>query len=313
MPIALVPANPFYYCAFGLTIRSDIPLPELRAVPVTEKPHVTIQLGAISPTSEPLVQMGPHVRMSESLFLLDVPCARFAVSAGTMIVIELQENATEADARAFLLGSVMGALCHQRGLLPLHASAVEAAGCAFAFVGAAGAGKSTLALQFHEKGYPLLCDDVCVISASPGADAIAWPGLIHFKLWRGSLEAAGKTISGLDRVLETMDKFRLPAQLLARDQACPLKAVYVLVRQEDHPLAIRRLLGVEAMRALVSHTYKGQFIPPMCRSAHFTACVEVLRSVAVFEVRKKWGLDFLAGDARHLEEHFMEFVRFQNR
>ena len=31
--------------------------------------------------------------------------------------------------RAYLLGAVFGALCHQRGIMPLHASAIDVGGC----------------------------------------------------------------------------------------------------------------------------------------------------------------------------------------
>lgn len=315
MDKAPAPANPYFYRAFGLTFRSDILLPELRVAATAAEPDVTIQVGAIPAPREPVESLGPYIRLSARLFLLDLPCARFAVSAGRRIVIEPKVGANEANVRAFLLGSIMGALCHQRGLLPLHAGAVAVGGSAFGFVGTSGAGKSTLALQFHQHGFPLLCEDVCVVSACAQGEAAAWPGLVHFKLWRDSIEAVGKSVSGLNRVLDTMNKYRLPAHLLANDEAYPLKAIYVLASQEHSSPLICRLRGVEAMKALVSHTYKGQFIPQTNRPTHLAACAQVLRSASVFKVTRKWGLDFVATQARCLEEHFLELVqssRFDN-
>lgn len=311
MPIVPVPAsaNSYLYRAFGLTFRSDIFLPELRVAEAAADPDVSIQLGPIPPPCEPVEPMGPYIRLNARLFLLDLPCARFAVSNGRDIVIEVRQGAAQADVRAFLLGSIMGVLCHQRGLLPLHAGAVAVMGSAFAFVGASGAGKSTLALQLHEQGHPLLCEDLCAVSVSPGKVATAWPGLVHFKLWRQSLEIAERSVCGLSPVLSSMDKYRFPARHLANDHAYPLMAIYVLARQEDDPFIIRRLWGIEAAKALVSHTYKGRFIPPASRSAHLSACAEVLRSVSVFQVTRRWGLNLIAGDAKRLEEHFREFLR----
>ena len=65
-----------------------------------------------------------------------------------------------ADVRLFLLGSVWGALALQRGLLPLHASAVGRGRTVHAFTGPPGAGKSTLAAALAARGYPLFTDDM---------------------------------------------------------------------------------------------------------------------------------------------------------
>ena len=73
------------------------------------------------------------------------------------------DNVPDANIRLYLLGSAMGVLLHQRGLLPLHANAVEIDGKAFAFMGASGSGKSTLAAWFHDHGYRIIADDVCAV------------------------------------------------------------------------------------------------------------------------------------------------------
>ena len=79
------------------------------------------------------------------------------------IVAEPRQGVPDSNVRLFLLGSAMGALLHQRGLLPLHTNAVEVGGRAFAFMGKSGAGKSTLAAWFHDRGFRIVADDVCVV------------------------------------------------------------------------------------------------------------------------------------------------------
>ena len=68
--------------------------------------------------------------------------------------------------RLYILGTCMGAILMQRKILPLHGSAIEIDGKAYAIVGDSGAGKSTLASAFLKQGYQLVSDDVIAVSLS---------------------------------------------------------------------------------------------------------------------------------------------------
>jgi len=69
--------------------------------------------------------------------------------------------------RLYLLGSAWGALCYQRDLLVLHASAVRVDGRAVAFCGRPGMGKSTLAAWLAESGHALVSDDLARFETLP--------------------------------------------------------------------------------------------------------------------------------------------------
>jgi hypothetical protein len=71
------------------------------------------------------------------------------------------------------------------GFLTLHGAAVKTPGGAVGFLGAAGAGKSTLAAAFVARGFPLICDDTLIFSRQDGHlfAVPAYPGL---RLWEDS-------------------------------------------------------------------------------------------------------------------------------
>ncbi len=56
------------------------------------------------------------------------------------------------DVRLFLLGSVMGAVLHYRGVTPLHGNGFVHEGGAVLVLGNMGVGKSTLAAALVKKG-----------------------------------------------------------------------------------------------------------------------------------------------------------------
>ena len=116
---------------------------------------------------------------------------RFRIMRGQEIVVQPHPDASQRNIRMFLLGSALGALCHQRGLFLIHANGIQVEQGAFAFAGRSGAGKSTLAAYLENEGFPLICDDVCAVDLSGGAPCV-WPGAARLKLWKDSLSRLGR-------------------------------------------------------------------------------------------------------------------------
>ena len=140
--------------------------------------------------------------------LLTVPeVGRFAVMGGTRVVVELVEGAAAGDVRSYLTAWCFGALCHQNGMLPLHASAVERDGRVTALLGESGAGKSTLAAFLERAGDRVVCDDVCLLAEDGDGMGIV-PVAAWLKLWRGAMEALGEEMEEGARTYGDEDKYR---------------------------------------------------------------------------------------------------------
>jgi hypothetical protein len=300
---------PYVYRAFGLSLASDVELPELRPAD-GGPPDVQVRFTAPpNPADAPVAQLSARVWAGPGRFVMDVPdCARIDVRDGRTVWVEAAASAAPGDIRAYLLGSAMGALLHQRGLLPLHASAVEVRGAAVAFAGSSGAGKSTLALALQARGYPLLGDDICAVEDGRRA----WPGVTRMKLWRQSLAHAAIDPAGLAPVLERLDKFQLPARRLADDHAHDLRGLYVLPGAGE-PSALARLTGASAVKAVMDHTFRGQLVAPMgCTAAHLQACLELARAVPVWRLPRAWDLSLLQATIKELEAHWRHTMRFDS-
>ena len=292
----------FDYHVFGLKVRSDLYLPELPSGDGGE-PHDVLIVRCTIPDEE----AGPGYRQSESGTLLTVEkVGRYLIREGREIVVEPSPQASERNLRLFLLGSAFGALLHQRGLLPLHANAIELGGCAFAFCGHSGAGKSTLAAWFHDRGYALLTDDVCVIGFDETGRPVAYPGIPRLRLWGEALEASGRAPEGYERSFDDRDKFDVPALDRAQLEPRPLCGIYLLRRAPDdaEPAQIERLYGVAAVETLVANTYRGGYLGTIGRTGeHLGACLQVARAVPVFKAQRRWGFDRLEEEAGRLEAH----------
>lgn len=301
---------PVYSC-FDFRLRSEIPLTELLPAddPADPRPIVDIRLGPV-PTALPDARRGDHglqVSGEDALFEM-ADAARYLVRGGREIVVEPAEGGSERNMRLFLLGSALGILCHQRGLLPLHANAIVADGRAVAFAGHSGAGKSTLAAHFQKAGHEVLCDDVCMISFDEAGRPFAWPGLPRLKLWGDAAAAFGHDRRDLDQAIEGMDKYHVPLTGGAAPRPIPFHRLYLLTRAaEGEEGGVVRLRGQRALEAVMAQTYRGRYLGPMGLSArHFRQCAALLEHAQVYTASRAWGYDVFEREAGRLERHIFE-------
>ncbi len=128
---------PHGYRAYGMAIRSDLPLPELDR-DTADVPDLAIRLGA---TGRPLPQP-PSAAVCEyspeSQYVAWPGVGAFLIHGTHTIVIEPAPGVSTPLLNLPLLGPVMALLLHLRGMLVLHASAVDLGGRAVAFLGAQG-------------------------------------------------------------------------------------------------------------------------------------------------------------------------------
>jgi hypothetical protein len=292
-----------YYSVFGLRLRSELALHEIPRADALEQPDVDIRLG---PVAEGEASHSGYAANAGGTVLAVPRVGRYVIREGREIVIHPAAGASERNLRLFLLGSALGALLHQRGLLPLHANAIDLGGRAVAFSGHSGAGKSTIAAWFHDRGHPILADDVCVIGFGEHGEALAYPGIPRLRLWREALEASGRDVGAYDRSFDDLDKFDVPTARTAELKPLPLAAVYLLHKSQadEGEARIDRLTGVDAVETLISNTYRGAYLKSIGRTGeHLAACVRVARSVPVFRASRRWGHERFDAEAGRLRDH----------
>ena len=213
--------------------------------------------------------------------------AAFEVSRGQQIRVWPAAGATQKVIEIFLFGPAWAVLCHQRGLLPLHASAiVTKRGGITAFAGHCGAGKSTTAACMGLLGYKLVADDILPVSFNQNLVPGAWPYLRRLKLRNDSINRLSLTPS--ESVSEWLDKekYFVRPKYTADDKWNRLERVYLL---ESDPTAssisIDRLTGAEAVRALIDQTYHFRFIRGSGRFRdHMVFCAQLASKIAIYRL-----------------------------
>jgi hypothetical protein len=204
------------------------------------------------------------------------------------ILVWPSPTAAQKDIEIFLLGQAWGVLCHQRRILPLHASAILTGNCVTAFAGDSGTGKSTTAALMSLLGYDVVADDILPISFDQQFVPGAWPYLRRLKLAGGDLDEviAGPT----EPVSENLDKerFFFCPQSGADDAWRRLERVLLLEIDDSlsFPL-IDRVAGAEAVQALVEHTYNFHYVLESGGiPENFALCTEIASKVGIYRLRR---------------------------
>ena len=298
------------YLIGGITLISEIALPELPLIQqqsATQHP-VQIRLGAVPNHLPGAVELGPDCFATPTQYLLNIQgVARYLVTAGSEIIVDLAAAAPALDVRGYLLGSIFVVLCQQRGLLPLHASAIAGKSGVVAFLANSGQGKSTLAAHLAQRGFRVLADDVCLIDAAQPGSAMVIPTAPWLKLWRTSLESLGRKAEGLDRVFTDDDKYRLPLAPVLTPEP-----ILRLVFLEGNEIAsttteIQEVPRVQAVPLLMNLTHHSYLLEATGQQEeNFLRCGRVLSQARAYRLIRPWGLMYVESTVDALENLLLE-------
>jgi hypothetical protein len=293
------------YTAYGLNISSCIPCPELS--PGSGTPDVTISYGAVPDSLDTTRDKGPayEANPDELLFSID-GVAKYMVSQGREILIERAATAEDSEVRLFLLGSAFGALLFQRGLLPLHGSAIKAHGGCVVILADPGLGKSTLAGVFRNRGYRIVADDVCVVSIAEDGAPLVLPGYPQLKLGMDVANELSEDPDLLVRIHPRVEKVGLRLQEDFYHDPLPLRHLYVLETSAHGEFNLEPLKGVEKLTAIINNTYRLFFIEGLgVKASHFKQCVAVAKQTPLTRVTRPAQAFLLDELAQLLEEDFL--------
>jgi hypothetical protein len=283
------------YAGFGLRIDSELPLPDLAPAPdPAAGPDVVVRLGVVPPPSSAGCALPRGFWVDGERIGVDVPdVGRYACERGTRITVEPVPGASPDALRLFLLGSALGVLLAQRGLLVLHGNAFIVDGACAVVLGRSGAGKSTLAAEMHRRGHVVLSDDVVPIDAA----GRALPGWPRIKLWRDALDRIGLPAAGLDRVGPGFDKFHVPLERPALGPGpVPVRWIYVLDRH-DGPLRVVPVAGAAVFTSLHEHSYRHEILVGDLRRTHLARSADLARAARLARVDRPRGVDSVVASA----------------
>jgi hypothetical protein len=275
---------PYQYRIFGLKVASQIQLSRLNELSFRVA-DVVIKLDKVNICIPSGVVVDEFEQISSEDYLLNIPdTAKYYVKKGKIVIIEKNCD-TPSLLQYYLLGTVFDNILQYRNCLVLHGSAVLVDDKAVIFNGHSGSGKSTLAAAFMKKGYPLLTDDVVVLSPNADGGFSLIPGPPKIKLWQLSIDKLSMPINKARKIARTLDKYEIPVTALNQKSNIEISAFYELNKHELNDIQVKPIQGIDKLSLLLTHTFGYSMLKPMGKLAiYLKACASISKQVQMFKV-----------------------------
>lgn len=293
------------YTTHGLQIDSEVSLPGL--LPGSRQlPDVRIRYGSVPTTlSDPQVKGGWFQASPDTFLLIVNDVARFLVVKGEDILIERYPNCQEDVLRLYLLGSAFGALLIQRGILAMHASAIQTARGAVLFVGKAGHGKSTLMAAMVQRGYAMLTDDVTAVSLESPSGPLAYSSFPRLRLCADAAVRLNHSLEALTLVRAwDAEKYVVPVTNFCAHPV-PVQAIYDLRVHPAPTIIIEPVNTKERFTIVAVNTYRYTFLDGLGqRETHFRATTQLAKAAEIFSLTRPASPYLLDELVDRLDEEF---------
>ncbi len=311
------------YSLYGLWLRSNLPIPGLISLPEAPRLDVRICLGSMPSWLNEIPKVQRQIRYVSAcqdelgepaltvwkLRTADGVYFQLVYPDGTEFLSDLTGSRiwamwpaplTLEDTSMYLLGPVLGILLRLRGVSCLHASAVALGERAVAFLGDAGAGKSTTAAAFAKRSHPVLSDDIVAL-VDLGDGFLVQPGYPCIRLWSDSVNFLFGSPNALPLLTPTWDKHFLDLRdenYRFQQEPLPLGAIYVLDSEARYGPAssanaiappLEAISAADRLLTLIANTFANRFLDRAMRAQEFEILSRLVRSVPVRRINLRNG------------------------
>ena len=281
-------SSKYYYRAFGLDIESDYYIPQVSVIEETAAPDLRIIRRDMGGLSNNLNHF-EKAKNEMELHIQDVGV--FCMVNGNLIEAEQFPQCTDNYFAVFLMGSAMGAILHERGILPIHGSCVTNGKQSIIITGDSGAGKSTTAVQFIKHGWRILTDDVSAIVSTRPVPIVqsSYPSQ---KLWQDSLcKYDGENI-GVHSLYAHGDREKYGVDIKDRfyEGTAPLSMIVRLIPW-DAPCQIAPVDAMAKVEQIRRNTYRAYMIDAYDRNGWFQKCMDIGMKVPMALMLRQNGVE----------------------
>lgn len=272
------------YRIFGMNIASEFVLPQLMGS--EGEPDVYILEDKVPEKLSKAYEDNNFFQVSKKELLFCVKgVGKYLISNGNRIIVDSEKGCNEQSLYLYLLGSAMGALLYQRGILPVHGSAVVVNERSIILTGDSGAGKSSLTMAFRKSGYPFLTDDIAALTQDDDGLVYVQPAYPQQKLWKDCIETMGSNTNDLAQIDTRLDKYYFSVDSGFYNSPVKLGTICEIVPDKCENVSIQVIEGIQKLYVIMRNIYRYQFTGFFeTREDCFKKCSDIANKINVFRL-----------------------------
>ena len=279
--------NDMYYI-MGMKILSEIVLPGVSID--TDCYDVKIVYCKFDIVTENVLEFRNYYYLNQTDFVCDIKkVAKFRVTGGCLIQIDLYEQADLELVAVYLLGTCMGALLMQRGMVTLHGSTIVMNGQSVIITGRCGAGKSTLSTALRLRGNSILSDDISPVIIHDN-EVMSVPAYPKQRICEDTAIMMGIDTGILVRACSEDFKYNVDVSKEFVKHPVKLFGIIEIVPEEVEDVTLTELKSSEKLELIRSNIYCKEFYTQVdFQPSYFKKLLEIAGSIHTYRLIRPKG------------------------
>lgn len=184
------------------------------------------------------------------------------IENGTKVDVYPYPNSDKDSIQLFLNGSVLGAVLHQRGIMPFHGSSFIFKDRGVLICGNSGVGKSSVVAAFCQDEGRLVNDDITPICFD-NERIMMVPLSTKVKLWDDAISLLQLDKNGLKKIRPSLNKYYVSG-FARQEEKQPLLHTFIVLRTHNqNNFEIKRPQGIERFNYLRHNIYRKVYLKGM--------------------------------------------------
>lgn len=198
----------------------------------------------------------------EELLLYINDVAVYKIYKGSDVFINAHSNSDKDSIQLFLNGSVLGAVLHQRGIMPFHGSSFIFKDRGVLICGNSGVGKSSVVAAFCQDEGRLVNDDITPICFD-NERIMMVPLCTKVKLWDDAISLLQLDKNGLKKIRPSLNKYYVSG-FARQEEKQPLLHTFIVLRTHNqNNFDMKRPQGIERFNCLRHNIYRKIYLRGM--------------------------------------------------
>lgn len=282
-------SNKYYYKIYGLSVESEIEIPELILNDEVRNIDVKILRNKISDYIKKEIVNGKTRGGSKDLiWFYKENAGIFCIKNGTEIIVEDVDKSIDINKKFYLIEISFSFLMMQRNMVVLHGSSTVIGDKSIVAVGKCGAGKSTLVNELIKRKYKFLADDVVAISISDNIIK-SQPSYPQRRLCKDIIIRSGYDINNCIRVNKKKDKYAIiNKEDFVKDGTC-IGSIIEIEEHSGDSVILEKITGNEKIKLLLDNIYNAKYMEISLNDEYLTYLLKISSNVPFYKIKRPKG------------------------